>query len=64
MGFTDSEIAFLNNLRNRGLGLSSNYFRVNIRGVDETSLIKSDIEAVVSREGSRLKTGVLFWRRK
>ena len=64
MGFTDSETGFLHNLRNRGLGLSSNYFRVNIRGVTEASLIKSDIEAVVSRENSERNSDVLFWRRK
>jgi len=64
MGFTDSETAFLNNLRNRGLGLSSNYFRVNIRGVDEASAVKSDFEAVVSRENSKGNSDVLFWRRK
>jgi len=64
MGFTDSETAFINNLRNSGLGLSSNYFRVNIRGVDEASSVKSDFEAVVSRENSAGNSDVLFWRRR
>jgi len=64
MGFSESDGAFLNNLISKGLVSISNYFRVNISGVDEASSVKSDFEAVVSRENSEGNSSVLFWRRK
>jgi len=42
------------------LTVSSAYFRANIRGVDESSLVKSDIEAVFGHEDFK----VVYWKRK